>query len=56
MTTIDYGDFIDEDLIQADYYASFTLLCPICDNQLDHCGSGHHSNCPINESIYVPRN
>jgi hypothetical protein len=53
---IQYGEYTDEELSQADLQASYTARCPICKNQLDHCGSGHHDNCPISKSVYVPTN
>ena len=55
VTNSDFGDYTYEELWHADYYASCVARCPICKKPLDHCGSGHHINCPISEAIYVPR-
>jgi hypothetical protein len=50
----EYNIYTDQELERADYYASCSGHCPICRNQLDHCGSGHHLNCPIHEAVYNP--
>tara|TARA_R110000744_G_scaffold18255_3_gene49146 strand:- start:1204 stop:1374 length:171 start_codon:yes stop_codon:yes gene_type:complete len=52
---IEYGEYTNEELLQADIAASYACHCPICENQLDYCGSGHHNNCPISEAVYIPR-
>jgi|19_taG_2_1085344.scaffolds.fasta_scaffold01560_2 hypothetical protein len=54
MIEIEFDNHTEDELAQADYVASLSCRCPICEKQLDHCGSGHHPNCPINEAIYVP--
>ncbi len=53
---IEFKKYTDDELIMAEFAASLRCKCPICEKQLDHCGSGHHPNCPINESVYVSNN
>jgi len=50
-------EYTEDELIDAEFSASYTSVCPLCRNRLDYCGSGHHSNCPLKSSIYfVPQN
>ena len=44
---ITYGRFTSEQLQKASIISAVSAKCPICESQLDLCGSGHNPDCPI---------
>jgi hypothetical protein len=44
---ITYGRFTSEQLQKASLISAMSAKCPICESQLDLCGSGHNPDCPI---------